>query len=332
MWKLFIAPFTVSFIGFFIVYWFGGFAALSLVFFLTLLEVSLSFDNAVVNAKVLERMDEKWRKRFLTWGMLVAVFGTRLVLPVLIVAAAAWVSPITITHLLFANPQEYSHMIERVAPIIHAFGGAFLLMVALRYFFDQAKSIHWIHPVEKHLTVWGRVQAMEVLITMVVILLTAWTVPEHAAMILAAGCIGIMLFILMEGLVHALDDGAKHVAKAGLSLFLYLNLLDAAFSLDGVIGAFALTTDIIIIITGLGIGAYFVRTLTLYFVRRRTLATLLYLEHGAYWAIAALGLCMFINIGTHLSEALVGTISILFIAAAYFSSLKVRGVSRADDL
>src|SRR5690606_8056995 len=126
------------------------------------LEVTLSFDNAVVNAKVLANMEEKWRRRFLTWGILLAVFGTRLVLPVLIVAAAAWVSPIAATVLAFNDPVAYGELLSHAAPAILAFGGAFLLMVSLQYFFDTAKDVHWIALIERHLAKWGRVEAIEI--------------------------------------------------------------------------------------------------------------------------------------------------------------------------
>lgn len=330
MWRLFIPPFVVSLLTFTAVLWFGGVAALSLAFFLTILEVSLSFDNAVINAKILARMEEKWRRRFLTWGMLIAVFGTRLVLPVLIVSAATLTSPLSIAFFLFGDPGAYSRLIESVSPSIHAFGGAFLLMVALRYFFDEAKSVHWIRFVERRLSKWGQVEAIEVLFTLVLLLIVAWMVPQSALMILAAGALGIVLFILIEGAVHILGASAGSVAREGMALFVYLNLLDAAFSLDGVIGAFALTSQILIIIAGLGIGAYFVRALTIFFVRRRTLATLVYLEHGAYWAICALAFCMFINIATPVPNAFVGTISILFIGAAYLSSLRESRLREPD--
>lgn len=332
MWRLFLGPIVASFLVFLAVFWWGGAAALSLAFFLTLLEVSLSFDNAVVNAKVLTRMEEVWRHRFLTWGMVVAVFGTRLVLPILIVAIAAGISPLVIAYMLFADPSGYSRLIDTASPVIRSFGGAFLMMVALRYFFDEAKNVHWIHFVESRLTLWGRVQAIEVLITLVAVLITSWAVPGDAARIVTAGSIGIILFILMEGLVHLLGASSGSIGRVGVGLFVYLNLLDAAFSLDGVIGAFALTTNILVIIAGLGIGAYFVRTLTIFFVRKRTLATLMYLEHGAYWAIAALALCMFINVATDLPGALVGTISILFIGAAYFSTLREHKLRSANNL
>lgn len=330
MWKLFIPPLVVSLLAFVTVLWFGGVAALTLAFFLTILEVSLSFDNAVINAKILVRMEEKWRRRFLTWGMLVAVFGTRLVLPILIVSIATFTSPFAIAFFLFADPQVYSHLIESVSPSIHAFGGAFLLMVALHYFFDEAKSIHWIHFIERRLTRWGQIEAIEVLLTLMLLLITAWSVPQYALMILASGVVGIIVFILIEAIVHLLGASAGTVGKEGVALFVYLNLLDAAFSLDGVIGAFALTSQILIIIAGLGIGAYFVRTLTIFFVRRRTLATLVYLEHGAYWAICALAFCMFINIVTPVPDAFIGTISILFIGAAYLSSLRVSRLPEPD--
>ncbi len=324
MFRLFVGPTLVSLLIFFAAYWFGGVGALSVVFFLSLLEISLSFDNAVINAKILTKMEEKWRQRFLTWGMLLAVFGTRLVLPILVVSIAAGVSPIAIGFLLFVNPDEYAKLADASSSVIHAFGGAFLLMVALRYFFDQTKSEHWITVIEKRLTVWGRVEAIEVMLTLMALLTTSFFVPGEATHILTAGCIGIILFIIIEGVVQALGAPKAGIERAGLGLFIYLNLLDAAFSLDGVIGAFALSTQILVIIAGLGIGAYFVRTLTVYFVRRHVLATLVYLEHGAYWAICALAICMFLSIGVPLPDALVGTISILFIGSAYVSSLRER--------
>lgn len=295
---------------------------LGLVAFLTILEVSLSFDNAVVNAKVLMRMEAKWRKRFLTWGMFVAVFGARLVFPVVLVSLAVSLSPAKVLFLVFANPAEYARLVGAAAPIIHSLGGSFLGMVALKYFFDEAKRVHWIHFVERRLSSWGRIQAIEVAIILSLLLVFTWLVPAHGAQILGAGSVGIVLFILMEGTVDLLGAAAGRTAKQGLSLFLYLNLLDAAFSFDGVIGAFTLTTEILAIVVGLGLGAYFVRTFTLILVERKTLASLIYLEHGAYWAIAALSLCMFTALFHEVPDAIAGTISLVFIGAAYLSSLR----------
>lgn len=321
MLKFFIGPVLLSIIGFSAAYYFGGTTMLGLVIFLTILEVSLSFDNAVVNAKVLMRMEAKWRRRFLTWGMFVAVVGARLIFPVVLVSLAVALSPLKVLFLVFVNPTEYGHLVESAAPIIHALGGSFLGMVALKYFFDEAKRVHWIHFIEKHLASWGRVQAIEVAIILAVLLIATWMVPAHGAQILGAGAIGIVLFILMEGAVDVLGAAAGRSTKQGFALFMYLNLLDAAFSFDGVIGAFTLTTEILAIVVGLGLGAYFVRTFTLILVERKTLTSLIYLEHGAYWAIAALSLCMFTALFHEVPDAIAGTISLVFIGSSYLSSL-----------
>lgn len=322
MWKLFVGPVVASVIVLTLVGVLGGMSAIMLAIFLTFLEVSLSFDNAVINAKVLMRMEEVWRKRFLTWGMVIAVLGARLVIPVMLVSIAGHVAPWTLLVMLIGHPDGYTTFVEQAAPIIRAFGGAFLMMVALRYFFDEAKQVHWIRVIERRLAVWGRVEAIEVLLTMCAVLGAAWVLPELALPILVAGMFGIMLFIVLEGVVHLLGASASALAPSGVGLFVYLSLLDVAFSLDGVVGAFALTTQVLVIVAGLSIGAYLVRTLTIFFVHRRTLTTLMYLEHGAYWAIGALAFCMFVSIGHDLPDVFVGTISILFIGAAYFSSLR----------
>jgi hypothetical protein len=322
--KVFIGPVLISVAAFVATFVMGGMAALLLVLFLTILEVSLSFDNAVVNAKVLMHMDEVWRRRFLTWGMLIAVFGARLVLPILLVSLAVTISPVALVALIFESPAEYAHLVEQAAPIIHSLGGAFLAMVALKYFFDEAKRVHWIPLVEQRFATWGRIHAIEVAIVLVILLLTTLAVPAHASQILGAGSIGIVLFILMEGVVDMLGSTTGELAKQGFGLFMYLNLLDAAFSFDGVIGAFALTTDLLVIVVGLGLGAYFVRAFTVLLVERKTLATLVYLEHGAYWAIAALAFCMFAALFHPVPDAVAGTVSLLFIGAAYLSSLHTR--------
>jgi hypothetical protein len=124
---------------------------------------------------------------------------------------------------------------------------------------------------------------------------------------------------------------AKATGKAGFFLFLYLEVLDASFSFDGVIGAFAITADPIIIALGLGlIGAMFVRSITVYLVRKGTLAEYVYLEHGAHWAIGALALILLITVGDiHVHELVTGLIGIAFIGAAVLSS--VRRNRKEDD-
>ncbi len=319
--SIFFFPSIVSVAAFIAVYIWGGFSALFLAALLAILEITLSFDNAVVNAKVLERMDVKWQRRFLTWGILVAVFGTRFLLPIFIVAAAAGLWPLLVAQLAFYNPVLYSQYLEGAHTAIAAFGSAFLLLVSLKYFFNDRKTVHWIGIVESRLSRWGGIEAIEIALVLSVLLMCAFFVPEEAATLLSAGLIGVLLFIIIEGIAQSFEIAGSHVASlGGAALFTYLNILDSAFSLDGVVGAFAITTNLLIIITGLGIGALFVRAFTIALVRARTLSTLIYLEHGAHWAIMGLALAMLFGIFVHVPEPFTGFIGLIFIILAYVSS------------
>ena len=323
--RLFVVPVIISLLALGAVFAWGGVSALVLALLLSILEVTLSFDNAVVNAKVLTRMSEMWRRRFLTWGILVAVFGTRLLLPVLIVSASIMASPYAVAHLALFEPERYRELIEGAHYIVSAFGGAFLLMVALKYFFDDQKEVHWIHQVERHLARWGRIEAVEIGIALIALTTISFALPAvHQASMLIASSVGVILFILMQGVTNAFSMESKGVAGHGLALFIYLNILDSAFSLDGVVGAFALTSQVVVIVAGLGIGAFFVRTLTVYLVRKRTLDTLVYLEHGAHWAIFGLAAAMLVGLLVHIPEAVIALIGFTFVAASYISSLYER--------
>ncbi len=322
--RAFIPPFIISIVALTAVYLWSGVAALFLTMILCVLEVTLSFDNAVINAKILAKMDKVWQKRFLTWGILIAVFGTRVVLPVVIVSVALWTSPFFIAHLAIYNAAEYGHLLESVHPAISAFGGSFLLMVSLKYFFNEAKDVHWIEVIEKYLSRLGRIEALEIALALIVLLIFSFVLPAIASSILIAGIIGIVLFVLVEGVANSFNRGIKNIASGGLALFLYLNVIDSAFSLDGVVGAFALTSSILIIAVGLGIGALFVRTLTLHFVRKKTLDTLIYLEHGAHWAIFGLAASMFVGLVVHVPEVITGLIGLIFIFFSYLSSKRAR--------
>jgi hypothetical protein len=326
--QVFIGPLVVSVAALGAVYYWGGMGAFLLAALLSILEVTLSFDNAVVNAKVLALMNDRWQRRFLTWGILIAVFGTRLVFPVLIVGFAAWISPWAAAQLAIYEPESYAALIEGAGPAILAFGGIFLLMVALKYFFDTGKHVHWIAWVERHLVRWGRVEAIELAIALATLLGLSYF-AEDQAQVMVAGSIGLLTFVVMQGVTSTLDikAGQMVAGAGGAVLFLYLNILDSAFSLDGVVGAFALTTQIPIIFVGLGIGAYFVRAITVYLVRRKTLEALVYLEHGAHWAILGLGLSMLVGIIYHVPEVVTGLIGLVFVTLAYFSSR--RAIQRA---
>jgi hypothetical protein len=301
-------------------FWYGW-VALATVLLLVVLEVTLSFDNAVVNAKVLEKMSPLWRRRFLTWGIVIAVFLTRAVLPIVIVALSAWASPWAIANLALFDPESYALLLEHAEYIIGSFGSMFLLMAGLHYFFDIDKRRHWIRPIERHLATWGSIDAIELVVALVVLTAVGLALPLHTEEILVSGIVGIVLFAVVQGVAKMFSDTAS--MGSGLALFAYLNVLDAAFSLDSVVGAFALSKEIVIIVIGLGIGAYFVRTLTIYMVEHGTLGELVYLEHGAHWAILGLAAAMIANLFVHIPDPVTGFIGLLFVGAAYISSIRI---------
>ncbi len=300
-----------------------GFSAFSTALLLCLLEVTLSFDNAVVNAKVLARLSLLWQKRFLTWGMFIAVFFTRAILPILIVAISVQMSPIAVGRLIFQNPDAYATLLTSARFAIYSFGGAFLLLVGLKYFFDTEKETHWIHIVEKYLSHWGHIEALEIFVTLAFLILVAYLSPLHSSTILIAGITGVVLFLLAQGVTSVFAVSAHSLARQGFALFIYLNILDAAFSLDSVVGAFALSNQIAVITVGLGIGAYCVRTLTIYMVHHQTLDALIYIENGAHWAILGLAVVMFAGLFVEVPEPITGFIGLLFVGLAYWSSVKL---------
>lgn len=320
-------------------------SAIFITLILSVLEISLSFDNAVVNATVLEKMDAVWQKRFLTWGIIIAVFGMRVVFPIVIVSFVAWLDPISVINIALTKPDEYAKYLTSSHAAISAFGGMFLLMVFLKFILDPEKDVHWIDPLEKQLIKIGKLESFEILIAIVILMIAqtfatggALHAGEHAATITAAdvlkekvtiflsGLTGLVSYIAIDGISGYLEGTeeqmlAEGVKKAGLATFLYLEVLDASFSFDGVIGAFAITRDIIIIALGLGIGAMFVRSLTLFLVEKGTLAEYIFLEHGAHYAIGVLALIMFAGIKYEIPEVITGLSGIIFIGLALLSSI-----------
>jgi hypothetical protein len=312
--------------------WGGVGATLFIVTVLAILEVSISFDNAVVNATVLRTMTPVWRHRFLTWGIAIAVFGMRLVFPLVVVSAVASVGPFEALRLALLEPEEYARILSSAHGVLGAFGGTFLGLVCLRFFFDEDKDVHWIWVVESRLARLGRIRAVELGLMLLVVLAFSRLVPvaeDHA--FLAAGVLGIVTYIAVDGLGAVLEgvSGAGEVVRSGAASFLYLEVLDASFSFDGVIGAFALTNDLLVISIGLGIGAMFVRSLTVMLVEKGTIEAFRYLEHGAFWAIGALAGLMFFGTIVHVPEAVTGLVGAVLIGLSLWSSLRYR--NRAEE-
>jgi hypothetical protein len=369
--KIFLWSYIITAASLVVAFLYGSWSAVVLCAILGVLEVSLSFDNAVINATILERMSEFWQKMFLTVGIVIAVFGMRLLLPLLIVYFAAGLNPVEAFQLAMNPPADdaayfpdgspsYETLLTEAHPIIAAFGGMFLLMLFLNWLFEE-KEHHWLTWLEKPLAKAGRLDSMAILVACLILLVTSETLAEDAETVLFSGLLGLVVYLAVNGL-GVLFENAEHVGehavpseepernvdhepsamsrntklakatgKAGFFLFLYLEVLDASFSFDGVIGAFAITSDPIIIALGLGlIGAMFVRSLTVYLVRKGTLSEYVYLEHGAHWAIGALAIILFISIGVHISEFITGLLGVAFIGASLWSSIRRNNRLRAQ--
>lgn len=307
----------------------GMLRVLWIVSVLSVLEVSLSFDNAVVNATVLERMDEVWRKRFLTWGMVIAVYGMYIVFPLAIVAVAAGIGPFEAIRLSLEDPEQYKRIVSSAHVGIAGFGGAFLSLVGLKFFFDEEKDVHWIDAIEAQLARFSGLPAIEIGLVLLVLWGISTLLPDgENYTFLVAGLLGIVLFIAVDALGKALELRedrlrlAGSAVRSGLGGFIYLNVLDASFSFDAVIGAFALSSNMVMIALGLSIGAMFVRSLTLVMVRKGTLSEYHYLEHGAFWAIIALGAIMLASARYEVPQTITGLIGAVLIAASLLWSVR----------
>ncbi|MCZ8371055.1 MAG: DUF475 domain-containing protein [Porphyrobacter sp.] len=302
---------------------------------LAVLEVSLSFDNAAVNASILKDMDPVWQHRFLTWGIAIAVFGMRIVFPLVIVMVAASLGPLEAMKLALNEPVKYQAIVSDAHIGLMGFGGAFLGMVGLKYFFDSDKEVNWIDAIERPLAKVADIEA----IAIGVVLAGTWAVstmlaPADAHTFLIAAIAGLLTYLAVEIVNHLLEPPTPttgDVAKAGFGAFLYLEVLDASFSFDGVIGAFALTNNLIIIAIGLGIGAMFVRSMTIFLVNKGTMSEYRYLEHGAFYAIIALAVIMYLNTFVHISEVITGLIGAVLIGLAFWSSVRWNKANAAEN-
>lgn len=293
---------------------------------LAVLEISLSFDNAIVNANRLETMTEIWRKRFLTWGIIIAVFGMRIIFPLAVVSIAAKINPIAALELALVRPAAYAEIMHDAHLSIAAFGGAFLMMVGLHYFLDAGKEIHWLHHLEETLSRWAVLDGVQYALVLALVLgFSMLHQGEEQATFLFSALFGLVTYAGVKVLGQVLDraDQAADMTRAGgLGAFLYLEVLDASFSFDGVIGAFALTQNLLLIAIGLGIGAMYVRSMTIMLVERQTLAEFRYLEHGAFWSILALSVVMFVQTLVHVPEIITGLAGAGLIGLAFLSSIR----------
>lgn len=307
----------------------AGLSALFLVLILAALEITFSVDNAVVNTRILEKMSYGWQQAFLTVGIFIAVFVVRFLLPLLIVSIATGSSMNSVLDLALNNPEEYGNQLEEAHYMIAAFGGTFLLMIFLDFFFQRRKT-KWLIGIETIMEKAGRLVSLSVILSLCTLLvITSLLDEKHQLVALTSGVAGLVVYLLINSLDTLLDrksiasnmnSVAKNSFKVGLVGFLYLNVVDASFSLDGVIGAFAITNKILLIAVGLGIGALYVRVLTVHMLRHGVLDQYRYMEHGAHYAIGILAGIMLLSLKLEIPEAVAGLSGLAFVLAAVMHS------------
>lgn len=293
---------------------------------LAVLEVSLSFDNAVVNATILEDMDEKWRKRFLTWGIIIAVFGMRIIFPLVIIMFAGNIGFIDACKLAITDHKKYAEILSSAHVAIAGFGGSFLLLVALEFFFNKEKENHWIKFIENPINkLSGMIEGnIEVGIALLIVVVFGYMLPHHESMtFIMSGIFGILLHIVVKVLGSILNykSSTLMLAKSGIASFIYLEVLDASFSFDGVVGALVITNNILIIALGLGIGAFFVRSLTIMAVDKKKIAEYKYMENGAFYAIISLAIIMFVSVIHEVPNYITALLSVSLIGFAIIHSI-----------
>jgi len=339
--RIFAISGSLTILALILVFVYMGWQAAFVALMLIVIELTFSFDNAIINARVLTKMSPFWQQMFMTVGIFIAVFGMRLVFPIVIVMMTAGLGWNEVVNLALNEPDKYAEVLHEAHPSIAAFGGMFLLMLALHFFFDPTRAIQWLARVEGPMQLVGKKWLHAVTSLALLLIIVVLPSNHHPREVFIAGVIGIVTYLIVHGAAELFTlqqeraernkkaNKARQVALAGLSSFIYLEVLDASFSMDGVIGAFAITKDVILIAVGLGIGALWVRSLTLFMVRRKVLHTYRYLEHGAHYVIVILSATLLAGIFYEVPEVIAGVIGVFVIAASIISS---REAEKADKI
>ena len=233
-----------------------------------------------------------------------------------------------------SQPEEYARIMHDAHLPIAAFGGTFLMMVGLSFFFDSEKDVHWVAWIEEKASKYSSLKGIEIALVLIVMMAFSRIIsmsdnpslgPIAASAFLYAAIWGLLSFLVVEligGLLDQSQETMGAAAKGGLGAFLYLEVLDASFSFDGVIGAFALSQNLFVIAIGLGIGAMYVRSMTIMLVERGTLAEYRFLEHGAFYAIMILSVIMYVQTLVHIPEVITGLGGAALIGVSLWSSIR----------
>jgi len=258
---------------------------------LCLFEIISSIDNAVINAEVLETMGKKGRKWFLLYGFFFAVFVVRGLLPWAIIwATMPSLGPIGALTAAFSNNPSVHTAIEQSAPILLLGGGIFLIFLFFHWLFLETKNFGLRH--EKFFQAYG---VWFFAVVSIILATTVWFAIKINPMLAFAAVVGSTAFFITHGFKENAEKGEQTLLSSDnkmsdISKILYLEIIDMTFSIDGVLGAFAFTLSVPLIIIGNGLGAFVLRKLTLSNIDR--IKRYIYLKNGAMYSIFILGIIM----------------------------------------
>ncbi|HLB70742.1 MAG TPA: DUF475 domain-containing protein [Candidatus Methanoperedens sp.] len=297
------------------------FSIILIVIGLILFEVIVSIDNAVINAEVLSTMSAKARRWFLIYGLFIAVFAVRGLLPWLIVwATNPSLGPINALTATLSDKPEIKEIIERSSPFLLIGGGVFLIFLFFHWLFIETKNYGL-----KGERFFHRHGVWFFAIVSIILMVIVWYALKQNPFIAFGAVVGSTAFFIVHGFKQNAEVREKELiggsSMSDWSKILYLEVIDATFSIDGVIGAFAFTMSVPLIIIGNGIGAFVVRELTIRNIE--TVKRLIYLKNGAMYSIFFLGIIMVLDsFGAHIPNWISPVVTISIVGYFFYKSKK----------
>lgn len=268
-------------------------------------------------------MSKERQDQFLTWGIFFTVFLIRFILPFIIATLVSGLNLIEEMVLVLEYPNEYSSHLVQAEASVSAFDGMFLLLVFLSFTFNQQRHIHWLGRIEHRLNQMGLLKLIEILLAFIILLVTLCFVLDNQKIhVFIAGTLGIIFFIFLNNVTELItkNKNRKLIKQASIMNFLYLEILDASFSFDGIVGSFSLSKNIFFILLGLAIGVTFLLSLTIILSHKGILDKYRFLELGSHYAMGVLGIIMLISIVAHIPEIVTGLIGVSFTVSKLLAS------------
>ena len=289
---------------------------------LAVFESITSIDNAIINAEILATMQAKARRWFLTWGILIAVFGIRGLLPWLIVwVMAPGLSPWQALTATFTDDPAAQKAIQDSAPVLLIGGGVFFIFLFCNWLFQEPKKVGL-----PGVDFFARQGAWFYAVVSLALMLIVWFALKKEPMLGFGAVVGSTAFFITHGFKRYAETQEERLLHAQTSMsdiakIIYLEVIDSTFSIDGVVGAFAFTLSVPLILLGNGIGAIVVRQLTIYNLDK--IKRYVYLKNGAMYSVLVLGFVMLAHgYGIHFPEWVAPVSTIVIVGYFLWKSLK----------